>query len=321
MPKVSIVVPACNTSKTIGETLKSLQQQTFTDFEVIIVDDGSTDTTQLAVAPFLKDPRFFLVVQPNRGLAGARNTGVLHSQGEYIGLCDSDDLWHPRKLTAHVAHLDMAGDVGLSYSGSEFIDDNSRRMRGRQSPRLHGVDAAHVFKRNPVGNGSAAVVRRAAFDAIAYTPRPGDKRLWFFDETFRQSEDIECWLRLALTTDWGVEGVSGHLTKYRVSSAGLSANTDRQLLSWERMVAKLRPVNPEFFERHEQAARAYQLRYLTRRAISARDRLQAGELAQRFMQTSRTPLTEEPIKTCVTLAAAALLSRTRWDPMQLVTRS
>ena len=128
-----------------------------------------------------------------------------------------------------------------------------------------------------------------------------------FDETFAQSEDIECWLRLALTTDWEVEGVDGALMRYRVNGAGLSAATDRQLASWERMVAKLTPMAPEFFARHAPAARAYQLRYLARRAVSSGEAERAWDYARAAMRTSRRPLFEEPTKTLTTLGAALFL--------------
>ena len=309
MPKVSIVVPAYNSASTLPATLEALQGQSFADFEIIIVNDGSIDATVEVASQYCRDPRVSLVMQANRGLAGARNSGIAAASGTYIGFCDADDLWAPGKLAAHVAHLESNPDVGLSYSGSELIDEEGRSLGLFQRPRLIGVTAAHVFKRNPIGNGSAAVMRRAALEEIAYRPEVEARRDWVFDETFRQSEDIECWLRFAVATDWQIEGVSGALTKYRVNSNGLSAHTDRQLDAWERMVAKLRPTHPAFFERHEAAARAYQLRYLARRAVSALDSEAAWSLAKQSRAQSWRPFVEEPVKSVVTLGAAATL---RW---------
>ena len=317
MPKATIVVPAFNASKTIVETLESLQAQSFQDFEVVVVNDGSTDATVDVIKRFLRDRRFRVVDQPNRGLAGARNTGIANANGEYVGFCDSDDLWTPDKLARHVRHLDRRKDVGLSYAGSVLIDDNSQSLGLKQSPQLSKINASVVFKRNPVGNGSAPVIRMAALKDIAYTPHKDQSREWYFDETFRQSEDIECWLRLALTTDWENEGTPGHLTKYRIANQGLSANTNKQFASWTRMVDKLRPLNPGFFDSHEPAARAYQMRYLARRAVSAGDGLKAHKYARKFLNASFKPVIEEPLKTLTTLIAAELLSRTGFGPMQL----
>jgi glycosyltransferase involved in cell wall biosynthesis len=307
MPKASIIVPAFNVGDTLAETLASLSVQTFTDFEIIVVDDGSHDQTA-AIALGHGDPRLRLVRQTNRGLAGARNSGIAHARGTFIGFCDADDLWMPDKLAAHVAHLESNPLVGLSYSGSALIDAQSRPMGMFQTPRLRGVTPQHVFKRNPVGNGSAAVLRRAALDDIAWRPAQEQARDWWFDESFRQSEDIECWLRLVLSTDWQIEGLSGALTLYRINSAGLSSNTEAQLASWERMVAKLTPFNPAFFATHSPAARAYQLRYLSRRAISAHDRSTAWEFSYQSLRSSFKPVVEEPFKSLVTIGAAAMLA-------------
>lgn len=307
MPIASIIVPAYNAAKTLSETLKSLSAQTFRDLEIIVVDDGSSDATA-EIACSHGDPRLRLVRQINRGLAGARNTGIAHARGMFIGFCDADDLWMPDKLVAHVAHLETNPLVGLSYSGSALIDDASRPLGLSQRPRLRNITPQHVFKRNPVGNGSAPVMRRAALDAIAWRPTQEQARDWWFDESFRQSEDIECWLRLALSTDWQIEGVRGALTLYRINDTGLSANTDAQFASWERIVSKLTPLNPAFFAKHAPAARAYQLRYLSRRAISARDGAAAWRLAYESACCSLRPVVEEPVKTLVTLCAAAVLT-------------
>ena len=307
MPRVTIVVPAYNTARTLGETLSSLLAQTFRDFEIVVVDDGSSDTTAAIAASFQADPRVRLVRQRNRGLAGARNSGIATATGDLIGFCDADDLWEPWKLQAHVRHLDAAPHVGVSYAGSALIDDHGTLLKQAQRPRLTGVDAAHILKRNPVGNGSAAVIRRAVFAEIAYRPAFEVERDWYFDESFRQSEDIECWMRIALSTNWQFEGVPGLLTRYRISAGGLSAATDRQLSSWEGMIAKLTPLDPAMMTRLAPVARAYQLRYLARRAISDCDGDRAWRLVAGALGQSRLPLVEEPVKTITTLVAALVL--------------
>tara|TARA_R110002033_G_scaffold4746_5_gene22158 strand:- start:845 stop:1843 length:999 start_codon:yes stop_codon:yes gene_type:complete len=308
MTFASIIMPAFNVQSTMRETLAALLAQTYASYEVIIVDDGSTDCTPGIAAQFAADPRVRVIRQANRGLAGARNTGIAAARGDVIGFCDADDLWEPQKLARHVAHLQANPQVGISYSGSALMDDNGVLTGQAQRPRLHDVTASHIFKRNPIGNGSAPVIRRAVFTQIAYRPRHETVRDWYFDETFRQSEDIECWLRIALTTDWTFEGVPGLLTRYRINAGGLSAATDRQLAAWERMVEKLTPLNPAFFTVNTPAARAYQLRYLCRRAISDLDAPRAQTLSRAWVAQSRLPLVEEPVKSVVTLAASAALS-------------
>ena len=319
MPRATIVVPAYNVAATLGDTLASLCAQTFRDLEIVVIDDGSTDRS-VAVARSLGDPRIRVVQQPNRGLAGARNSGIAHARGDFIGFCDADDLWRPEKLEAHVRHLVANPTVGVSFSGSEMIDEAGRSTGLAQRPRLRGITAAHVFRRNPIGNGSAVVLRRAALDAIAWRPEGETLRDWWFDERFRQSEDIECWLRIALTTDWEIEGVPGLLTRYRIAGGGLSAGIARQYASWERLVEKLAPLAPEFFARHTPAARAYQLRYLARRSVSSGDGPEALRLARASLGASLRPLAEEPLKTVTTLAAAAVLARVGPGPVAALRR-
>lgn len=305
IPTASIVVPAYNAAATIAETLDSLLAQRFEDFEIIVVDDGSTDGTGAVVTRYA-DPRLHCLRQRNRGLAGAHNTGIAHARGRYIAFCDADDLWEPEKLGLHIAHLDARPGVGISFSGSRLIDDQGRPLGLAQAPKLRRLTARDVLLRNPIGNGSTPVMRRAALDAIAWRPA-GETRDWWFDEEFRQSDDIEGWARFALTTDWEIEGIPGLLTRYRVNPGGLSANLAPQLETWERMLAKIERIAPAFVSRHGADARAYQLRYLARRAVANRDGMQAFALMRRSIASSRLPLLAEPVKSLTTLGAAVLL--------------
>lgn len=305
-PVATLIVPAFNVAATIAETLQSLLAQTFTDFEIIVVDDGSSDNTADVVRGFA-DPRLTMVHQANRGLAGARNTGIVHARGAYIAFCDADDLWLPEKLELHIAHLEARPDVGISFSGSQMIDEHGAPLGINQSPRLRNITAEHIFKRNPIGNGSAAVIRRTALDGMAYRPAGETERDWWFDETFRQSDDIEAWARFALTLDWRIEGIPGNLTLYRIHRGALSANVQRQYDTWLRMAARMKAISPDFVRRHGKVAEAYQVRYLARRAVSMGARDLGFKLAWRSLSLSLRPFLEEPAKSLTTLGAATLL--------------
>ena len=180
MPLASIIVPAFNVAKTLPATLNALLAQTFSDFEIIVVNDGSTDTTEALLQEYEGTPGFKVITQRNRGLAGARNTGIAAARGLYIGFCDADDLWVPEKLERHVAPLRSAPHVGVSYSGSALIDDDGAPLGMAQTPRLKNVTPEHIFKRNPIGNGSAPVIRKAVFTAIAHRPASEKSRDWYF---------------------------------------------------------------------------------------------------------------------------------------------
>src|SRR5690242_19249991 len=102
-PKISVITPLYNSSRHIEETLNSLCRQSYTDWESILVNDGSTDDTAKTVKPYLSDPRFNYIEQANGGVAAARNTGVKVARGEWVCLLDHDDLWMPTKLERQLA--------------------------------------------------------------------------------------------------------------------------------------------------------------------------------------------------------------------------
>jgi glycosyltransferase involved in cell wall biosynthesis len=303
-PKVSVVVPLYQTERFIAQTLASVLLQTYDDFEVLVVDDGSTDRGP-ALARATGDARVRVITQSNRGLAGARNTGIREASGGYIAFLDADDLWHREKLARHVAVLDARADVGLTYSASRLIDDAGRPLGLSQWPSRATTKPDDVFCRNPIGNGSAPVIRRAALDAIAFVDAELARRCWF-DESFRQSEDIECWMRIATTTRWQLALVPYELTDYRVSAAGLSANTNRQLETWRRFRAKVKAYAPALEASHGNLAEAFQLRYLARRAVQGGDGREALRLMHSAVASSMRILVMEPVRTGVTYAAAVL---------------
>jgi glycosyltransferase involved in cell wall biosynthesis len=307
MKKVSVIIPVYNVEAYIAETLDSVLAQTYSNLEIIIVDDESPDRS-IDICRRYSDPRIQIVQQKNRGLAGARNTGIRHATGEYIALLDSDDLWLPDKIQKQVTHLESCPQVGVSFCRSAFIDERSQPLGTYQMPRLRDITAPYLMCRNPIGNGSAPMIRREVFDAIAYeSDRYGVLETFYFDDNFRQSEDIECWIRIVIQTGWQIEGISDAMTLYRVNAGGLSANILKQLESWEQVIAKTRTYAPDVVAQWENRARAYQLRYLARRAVRLKDGVMAVKLTHRALRTNWQILWEEPQRTLITIAAAYLL--------------
>lgn len=306
-PTVSVIMPVYNVEAYVAEAIESVLAQSFADFELIIVDDGGNDRS-LEICRSYDDPRIRILSQANRGLAGARNTGIIASQGSYVAFLDSDDRWLPEKLALHVIHLDNNPQIGVSFSPSRFIDAEGRPMRLRQTPKLSHITSTDIFCRNPVGNGSAPVIRREALEKVAFDHHPEDSRRWYFDETLRQSEDIEMWLRLAIVGKVKFAGIAPALTEYRIGSGGLSSQVVRQYQSWQEVVARLSCYAAEFADEHVARARAYQLRYLARRAVQLGDHGMALTLLREAMVSSLRPLFEEPVKTLLT-ASAALAGR------------
>ncbi len=308
MPKVSVVIPVYNVERFVRQAVQSVLDQTYRDFELLAIDDRSPDLS-IDICRSFHDRRLQIIQhRENRGLAGARNTGVRNAAGEYIAFLDSDDAWHPRKLEHHVAHLDQNPEVGISFSRSRFMSPTGELVKYYQMPILTGIDTAHCLCRNPVGNGSAPVIRRATLQAIRYRDdRYGEMEDRYFDEDLRQSEDIECWIRILLSSDYRMEGIPEALTYYRLNAGGLSAQLYRQLASWETMIEKTRSRAPELVAAWERPARAYQLRYLSRQAIRLKDGKAAVQFVNRALATYWPILGTETGRTLSTMAAAYLL--------------
>ena len=303
---VSVVMPLYNSAATVRASLESVLAQTYTNLEILVVDDGSTDEG-VALCRSSDDPRLRIVHQKNRGLAGARNTGIRESTGSIVAFLDSDDLWLPEKIERHVDHLCAHPEVGVSYSCSAFIDGAGKSMGIYQTPALHHITPDLILCRNPISNGSCVVLRREVLDGIRFEANLyGTTESYWFDDSFRQSEDIECWIRIALQTRWQIEGIGEALTLYRVSSGGLSANIEKQFASWQRVLDKTATYAPDFIARHGRRARGYQLRYLARRAIQERQPRVGVRLVHQSIGTYPRQLLEEPLRTLITLAAGYL---------------
>ena len=175
-------------------------------------------------------------------------------------------------------------------------------------PKLKGITIPYLLCCNPVGNGSAAVIRKEVFEAIKFQDNLyGIVEEFYFDEHFRRTEDLECWIRVSIQTHWQIEGIPEALTLYRVNSGGLSANVIKHLEYLEKVIEKTRSYAPELIAQWENPARAYYLRYSARRAVRLQESSMAVELVHRALAIHWRILLEEPRRTLLTLAAAYLL--------------
>ncbi len=183
MPTVSVIIPAYNQGHYLGKAIQSVLNQTFADFEIIVVDDGSTDDTRQVAAGFL-DPRVRYVYQDNAGLSAARNTGIRHAKGAFLSFLDSDDLFLPEKLALLLAKFDAEPELGFVAGQAILIDENDHRIGEIFDKRLP-KDSTQLLLGNPLHVGSVMVRRE------------WQTRVGFFDETLRSYEDWDMWLRLA----------------------------------------------------------------------------------------------------------------------------
>jgi hypothetical protein len=309
MKQVSVIIPVYGVEKYVADTVQSVLEQTYPNFELIIVDDGSPDRS-IEVCRRFKDPRIKILHQDNNGPAAARNLGIRHAKGDYIALLDGDDLWHPEKLAQHVAHLENSPEVGVSFCRSAFIDEAGESLGIYQITKLEDITLLDLLCRTPIGNGSVPVMRREVFEQIQFfSPFEPEGGASYFDPDRRlhPSEDVECWVRIALQTSWKIEGIAEPLTLYRVTSGSCSAKLLKKLNSWEQMLEQVQRYAPQPMRSCFAIAMSYQLRHLARRAVTLRDGAIATQLIFRSLLTYPQILLEEPHRTLLTLVAALLV--------------
>lgn len=266
-PKVSVIVPAYNVGNYIEHTLRSLEQQHFLEFEVLVVDDGSTDNTADVVKQFCeRDNRFHLLQKTNGGLSSARNYGIQKAQAPYIALLDGDDVYHKNKLANHVAILDSHSFVGVVYSASRAIRDDGRPTFISLSGKpIYSDPLKALLCKNFVGHGSNAVFRRRLVDEIGG-----------FDENLRSSEDIDFWLRIAATRNWSFYREPSILCYYRVRPSGLSFNVAQMQYCNEQVIQAAYKRSPELVEPMLANAYAYMYRLLARLCLQGGDTAKAS---------------------------------------------
>ncbi len=307
-PLVSVVIPVYNVEQYIEEALKSVLSQSYTNLEIIIVDDESPDQSIELIKNTFDDSRIQIIEQKNRGLAGARNTGIRHAKGEYVAFLDSDDHWQNSKLEKHLAFMVQHPEYGVSFCSSMFIDEQNRPLGRLQQPKKkYDYRASDIFCRNPIGNGSVPVIRKKILDQIEFKSDDKD-HTQYFDESLKQSEDIDCWTRIAILTGTKFHYIDEPLTNYRLNSGGLSADVDKQFETWSALLEKLEGYAPLFAKEYGPIAKAFQYRYLARRCVFQAQGAPAIKLMWRALKTRPLALCYEPVKTIETLLASLALS-------------
>jgi len=307
MPKISVIIPLYNAEKYVAQALGSVLGQTMGDYEVLIVDDGSSDNS-VAVCRELKDPRIKIISQTNSGAASARNRGINESIGDYIAFLDADDAWVPEKLAKQLAHLEHSPDVGISFGRSLLMDQSGVRLTILQKMPTH-CTAVELLLRNLITNTSTPFIRRQVLEDIRFKEIVnGTLQYAYFDCSLRGGcEDYELWVRIALTTDWKIEGLPDYLTLYRIHPDSASSRTETMLKNHSKALEKIRSYSPGFIVQWGKAARAYLLLHMARKSLRFRNPTVAMKYTKEAMLLHRHPLWFHPVVTLQTISAACLL--------------
>jgi glycosyltransferase involved in cell wall biosynthesis len=210
MPTISIIIPAYNAENTILKTINSVQQQTFSDFELIVIINGSTDGT-LELLKTVEDKRLkIFTLEKNAGPARARNHGIAQATGEFITFIDADDIWTPDKLELQLAALRQNPEAGVAYSWTCVMTEDGQQAFQGEPLYFKGNVYPDMLFRNFISSGSNVMIRRQAVESVGV-----------FDTTFGYSEDWDYFLRLA--RDWPFVVVPKTQIFYRQSSSSLSS--------------------------------------------------------------------------------------------------
>jgi glycosyltransferase involved in cell wall biosynthesis len=208
-PRVSIIIPTWNRRHHVVEAIDSVLAQTYTDYEIIVVDDGSTDGTSDLLAQRYRGRPLTCIIQQNRGSSAARNAGIRAARGELLAFLDSDDLWLPRKLESQVPRFDRNPAVGFVFCGSSKVNERGVPVETREpTPEYRGHAVRAMLRRSMMPTPTVMIRSRLV-------PETG-----YMYEDLAYGEDWNYWLRIAARCE--VDFVPEVLVHYREVAGGLS---------------------------------------------------------------------------------------------------
>lgn len=222
MPKVSVILPAYNGEKFIAAAVDSVLGQTYTDYEIIVVDDGSKDRTAEILSRYGK--KIKVVSQQNGGIAKARNIAIENSKGEYLAFLDQDDIWLPDKLGLQVALMEKDRDIGLAYTDVYIISDKGTELLSFELRKPHrGMAAEALFLNNFIAT-SSVMTKRECFEKVG-----------LFDQSLSPCLDYDRWLNIAAL--YKIDYVDRPLARFRDHVSTFRKN---EIVTAEKIVATLR---------------------------------------------------------------------------------
>lgn len=252
-PLVSVIVCAYNGADFLAATVDSALAQTYSAFELIIIDDGSTDGSPELLRKYT-DPRMPTIRQGNRGAAAALQAGIEIARGKYVALLDQDDLWKPDKLQCHVDVLENKPDLDLTFSWFRVIDGQGNDMGLHSSRHSGSISFSDLLRDFVIGAASNVVIRRTALLRVPV------------DAGLPRVYDWDLFLRIALLAPNNVEVIPRDLMQYRRCAGQISSNVNSLKQEWLRALEKLRGLAPLKVTPVEKLARSNMNRYFARLA-------------------------------------------------------
>lgn len=229
MATVDVIIPAYNAARYLPDALDSVIAQTFGDWRILLIDDGSTDNIAEVVAPYITrlGPKLLYIRQPNAGLPAARNTAIRNSTSEFLALLDADDVWLPCRLDESLKCFANRPQVGLAYGFNDRIDPDGNIIDTFDCRQKNGEGriAPYIYMRRVDLPCPTITFRRSAINEVG-----------LFDESFRATEDRDLWFRIALRYDVALAPCV--LAHYRISPGSMSTDPERMLTAQLRFIEK-----------------------------------------------------------------------------------
>jgi len=269
IPKISVIIPAYNSEITIKQTVYSVLNQTLTDFELIVINDGSTDST-LEIVYQIQDSRLKVFSFENAGGNTSRNRGLRQAVGEFVSFLDADDIWTPDKLASQLKALQDNFDAKVAYSWTDYIDENGKFLVSGNHINVNGDVYERLLVSNFLENGSNPLIYR---DALV--------KLGGFDESLSAAQDWDMWLRLA--AKYSFICVPAMQILYRVSANSLSSNLVRQEKACLQVLESAYYARPLMSKNIRNLSLTNLYKYLVCKALQKPFKRQKGILAARFL--------------------------------------
>lgn len=229
MPKVDVIIPAYNAARYLPAAIESVMAQTFEDWRILLVDDGSMDNTADVVAPYVDKlgPKLRYIKQANSGLPAARNAAIANSSAEFLALLDADDVWLPCRLSESLKCFEGRPQVGIAYGFNSRVDVEGKVIDTFDQAQKHGEGriAPYIYMRKVYLPCPTVTFRRKCVDEVGG-----------FDESLRATEDRDLWFRIALRYE--VAFVPKVIAHYRTSPNSMSTDTGRMLTAQLQFIEK-----------------------------------------------------------------------------------
>ncbi|MDZ8262017.1 glycosyltransferase [Nostoc sp. ChiQUE01b] len=269
LPKTSVIIPAYNSENTIHHTIQSVLNQTLNDLELIVINDGSEDST-LDVVTQIKDPRIKIFSYTNAGGNVSRNRGLQLAVGEFVSFLDADDLWTPDKLQSQLKALQENATATVAYSWTDYIDENSEIVLSGTHVIANGDVYEKLLLTNFLENGSNPLIRREAL-----------LKLGGFDESLSAAQDWDMWLRLAGQFDFVC--VPSVQILYRISANSVSSNLVRQEKACLQVLERAYKERPLALKDNWNLSLTNLYKYLTCKALQKPFNRQKALTAAKFL--------------------------------------